>query len=78
MAGGPNAQIVACMTCLFAGDARPATRTREGLETDWYRCEAGHECGVDWAAGAPSEPQWPPSAETLAALAQIRARGHAG
>lgn len=56
MAGGVHAQVIACFEC----GAR-AVRTYEGVEDDHYRCEAGHEFGVDYSRGElPTEPQWPP------------------
>ena len=55
------------MTCLR--DTRrlvKATRTSEGMETDWYQCPEGHTFGVDWEhGGPPTEPQWPPPAELV-------------
>lgn len=68
MAGGELAAQVACMECLFDhGVAVPAERIYEGTETDRYRCERGHEFGMDWKEPA-TEPQWPPPAEILAGL----------
>ncbi|MGZ3474132.1 MAG: hypothetical protein ACXWUG_07255 [Polyangiales bacterium] len=41
-----------------------AERTSEGQETDLYRCEQGHEFGIDWSPeGPPTSPRWPPSDE---------------
>lgn len=73
MAGGPHAEHVACMTCMWDDSAViKATRIGEGVETDWYRCEKGHEFGIDWDhGGPPSEPQWPPPAKTLEGLAML-------
>lgn len=68
MAGGPHAAVVPCMVCLDDGAVRPARRTREGVESDSYRCEAGHEFGLDWSRGPPDAPEWPPPPELLAAL----------
>lgn len=68
MAGGKFAADVACMQCLF--DDRLVTRAHrihEGRETDQYRCEKGHEFGLDWPTPA-TEPQWPPPPEILAGL----------
>jgi hypothetical protein len=72
MAGGPNAEIVPCLVCF----AR-AQRTSEGLENDWYRCEAGHTFGVDWSHGGPPDaPRWPPSDEARAEFERFqRLRG---
>ncbi len=74
MAGGPNAEHVACMTCMLEDAALvKATRTSSGIETDWYLCEHGHQSGCDWShGGPPNEPQWPPSAETVAAIVKIQ------
>ncbi|MEO8702742.1 MAG: hypothetical protein ABI867_22045 [Kofleriaceae bacterium] len=64
MAGGPNAEAVVCMVCLGDGPKlTKATRIYEGDEDDRYRCELGHEFGLDWARGKPTEPQWPPGPE---------------
>lgn len=52
-----------------------ATRVSEGIETDWYLCERGHQVGVEYAhSGPPSEPQWPPSAELVAAITDSEPR----
>ena len=64
MAGGKNAETVACIVCL--ADERGLTkseRVREGEETDEYRCDKGHTFGIDWSAGEAEGPQWPPSRE---------------
>lgn len=56
------------MVCLLDdGAVVHATRIYEGDETDRYRCEKGHEFGMDWTEPA-SEPQWPAPAELLAGL----------
>ena len=69
MAGGAHGQIVMCLTCMMAKEVVAAHRYSEGIETDWYRCEKGHEMGIDWSrSGPPSESQWPPSEEALACL----------
>jgi hypothetical protein len=47
------------MVCLGAGERVKATRIHEGIETDHYRCELGHEFGMDWPNGPATEPQWP-------------------
>ncbi len=76
MAGGPNAEVVMCGRCLGR-----AVRTSEGLEDDWYACEAcGATFGVDWSRGAPAQPCWPPSAEQLALARRYQAmlRGDGG
>lgn len=44
-----------------------ATRIYEGDETDRYRCEKGHEFGMDWTDPA-DEKQWPPAPELVAAM----------
>ncbi len=60
MAGGELADVVACMICLGDdGVTTKAKRIHEGVETDHYRCEKGHEFGLDWPTPA-SERQWPP------------------
>ncbi|GEM_PF-1751967 len=68
MAGGPLAQEVACMVCLDEGKVTRATRIHEGVESDQYRCEAGHEFGMDWSSGPASEPQRPPPPEIVEAM----------
>jgi len=48
------------MVCL--SDERRLTRAwrfYDGVETDHYRCDKGHEFGMDWREPA-TEPQWPP------------------
>ncbi len=75
MAGGPNAQVVACMEC-----AGPATRCYEGVETDQYLCgECGARFGMDWRRGPPTEPCWPIPPEAAAAIRRhaAEARGEA-
>ena len=69
MAGGKLAEHVPCMICLTAGQITKATRTYEGAESDGYRCEQGHEFGMDFPKGPATEAEWPPSPE-LAALAK--------
>lgn len=69
MAGGTLAQHVTCMVCLSSGQLTKATRVHEGAESDRYRCELGHEFGMDWSRGPADEPQWPPPPE-LAELAK--------
>lgn len=73
MAGGPNAEHIACMTCMLEDRAVvKATRISEGVETDWYLCEKGHQIGAEWAhGGPPSEPQWPPAPELVEALKKL-------
>jgi len=68
MAGGSFAEHVTCMVCLDDGKLTRATRTLEGIETDQYRCDAGHEFGVDWGGAPASRPQWPPPEELAAAV----------
>jgi hypothetical protein len=73
MAGGKLAEHVTCMVCL-GDDAliTKATRIYEGSEDDRYRCEQGHEFGMDWSKGPATEPQWPLDPELAAALAKSR------
>ena len=74
VAGGPHAALVACLHC-----GRCAVRTGEGLEDDLYRCEAGHDFGIDWShGGPPAGPQWPPSPQWLADFEVVQARRGAG
>ena len=74
MAGGPNAALVPCIHC-----GRCAVRIGEGLEDDLYRCEAGHDFGIDWShGGPPAGPQWPPSPQWLADFEAVQARRGAG
>lgn len=63
MAGGKLAEHVVCMVCLDEGKLTKATRTYEGDEDDRYRCERGHEFGMDWSAGPATEALWPPPPE---------------
>ena len=74
MAGGPNAAVMLCMTCLGK-----ANRVAEGLENDEYLCEV---CGrgflVDWRRGPPKEPTWPPSAQDLELIERLRRQRAAG
>ena len=68
MAGGPHAQVVACLHCLGR-----AERTHQGLEDDLYLCAAGHTFGIDWSVdGPPGAPRWPPSAEEAAQFEWLR------
>ena len=62
MAGGPLAQEIWCFECYGNGKITKATRLYEGVEDDGYRCELGHEFGVDDRKGPATEPQWPPPA----------------
>jgi hypothetical protein len=57
------------MECLGERTLTRATRIREGVETDDYRCDLGHEFGMNWLDKPATEPQWPPSDELRAALA---------
>ncbi|RBP37898.1 hypothetical protein DFR37_10880 [Eoetvoesiella caeni] len=41
-----------------------ALRIHEGRETDQYRCDKGHEFGMDWPEPA-TEPQWPPPSDLI-------------
>jgi hypothetical protein len=67
MAGGEFARDVACMVCLDDRVLTRAQRIYEGDETDRYRCENGHDFGMDWLDPA-TEAQWPPPADILAGL----------
>jgi len=70
MAGGPNAAVMLCMTCLGK-----ANRTAEGFENDQYLCEVcGRGFFVDWRRGPPREPTWPPSASDLELIERLRAQ----
>lgn len=66
MAGGRLAEQVPCMVCLGDGQMTRAVRIYEGNESDQYRCEQGHEFGMDWSAGPATEALWPPSPELQA------------
>jgi hypothetical protein len=65
MAGGPLAEHVTCMVCLDDGALTRAVRTYEGVESDQYRCDLGHEFGLDWPEIA-ADPQWPPPPDIAA------------
>jgi hypothetical protein len=68
MAGGPLAQEIWCFTCYGeTNKITKATRVYEGEEDDHYRCELGHEFGVDFRKGPATEAQWPPPPELVAA-----------
>jgi hypothetical protein len=55
MAGGPNAESVACMYC-----ANEAKRTSSGIEDDYYECTGcGKKFGICWEEGQPEKPRWP-------------------
>lgn len=66
MAGGPLANEMVCMECLGEGVLTRAVRIHEGVEDDEYRCDHGHQFGMDWRSGPATEPQWPPPAEYVA------------
>lgn len=71
MAGGPLAQETWCPECYGENNKiTKATRVYEGAEDDHYRCELGHEFGMDWRKGPATEPQWPPPPELLAAATE--------
>lgn len=53
------------MVCLDDGAVIKATRVHEGLESDQYACERGHEFGLDWSSGPATEAQWPPPPELV-------------
>lgn len=63
MAGGRNAEFMACMECLNGRVLTKATRVYEGTETDQYVCEKGHHFGFTFPKGPPKEPEWPPRQE---------------
>lgn len=64
MAGGPLAAVVPCMICWVDHQRRaPATRVREGRESDDYECALGHAFGQDWRAGPATSPQWTDDAD---------------
>ena len=65
MAGGPNAQDVPCFECLDSGAITKATRVYEGVESDQYICELGHQFAIDYRRGPATEPQWPPPPEVV-------------
>ena len=60
MAGGPNAEFMACMVCLDKRVLTQAERVIEGEETDQYFCEKGHQFGFTFPRGPAREPTWPP------------------
>jgi len=68
MAGGPLAQEVPCFECLGEGKITKATRISEGAEDDHYRCDLGHEFGIDYRKGPATEPQWPLTPEQIEAF----------
>lgn len=68
MAGGPLASEMVCMECLADGVLTRAVRVHEGAEDDQYRCDKGHEFGMDWRDQPATEPQWPPPAEYVEML----------
>ena len=64
MAGGKFAEYCPCLVCLSDANVfTKAHRTYEGDETDNYTCEEGHEFGMDFPDGPPTEAMWPPSSE---------------
>ena len=76
MAGGPNAAVIACLSCALEGLVQPAQRIREGSENDWYQCTHGHEFGADFSSGPPPQPLWPLSeAEAASIEARAKKRG---
>jgi lysyl-tRNA synthetase class I len=76
MAGGPFAEAIMCMPCAFEDHVvTRAVRTRDGVETDQYRCERGHEFGVEYRRGPATTPQWPPSESDLAAVEAMKRDG---
>jgi hypothetical protein len=60
MAGGPNAEFMACMVCLDAKVLTRAERVIEGEESDQYFCERDHQFGYTFRTGPAREPMWPP------------------
>ena len=71
MAGGPLAQEIPCFECLNEGKATRATRIYEGVEDDQYRCDLGHEFGVDYRRGPATEATWPLTPEQVAEIAAM-------
>lgn len=74
MAGGENARIIVCPTCLYQeGAIVPAQREAEGIETDWYRCGHGHRNGISWdGEPLPGQPMWPASEKQREAARVVR------
>jgi hypothetical protein len=68
MAGGPLAEYVTCRVCRDEGKLTKATRFYDGIESDAYRCEKGHESWIDWRNGPATAPQWSPSSESSTTL----------
>jgi hypothetical protein len=68
MAGGPLAREIICFECLEQGTVSRADRIHEGVEDDQYRCELGHQFGVDYRRGPATEAQWPPDPALVEAL----------
>lgn len=66
MAGGPLAQEIPCFECLAEGKATRAERLYEGVEDDQYRCDLGHEFGVDYRRGPATQATWPLTPEQIA------------
>ena len=60
MAGGPNAQFMACLECVQKRVLTRAERVHEGVESDQYVCDEGHRFGVTFPKGPPKQPDWPP------------------
>lgn len=56
------------MVCLDDAQLTKATRIYEGVESDEYRCDKGHQFGLDWSHGPATEPQWPPPPELVASV----------
>lgn len=70
MAGGPLAQEIWCFECYAENRITKAVRVYEGAEDDHYRCERGHEFGVDYRKGPVTEAQWPPPKELVASVTE--------
>ncbi len=75
MAGNDNARTIVCPTCLYQqGNIEPAQRIREGIETDWYRCQHDHENGICWdGEPLPDSPLWPATDKQEKAARFVRA-----
>jgi hypothetical protein len=72
MAGGEFAKFVPCMVCMGNGVLTRAKRTKEGVESDQYRCRKWHRFGMDWRTGPATQPQWPVSDELRDAFSKPR------
>ena len=69
MAGGPFGAEVVCAVCIGEHSRLTrAVRVHEGVESDAYRCERGHEFGLDWRREPATAPEWPPGPALRAAF----------